>query len=188
MLLGSYLWLTLQVAYSRQELDGYIQLATKVSKDQPIVVSKYIQEAKEIDVDAIAANGDIVCMAVSEHIENAGVHSGDATLVTPPQDLTEQTLSRIGDIVTKLGKGLHVNGPFNLQLIAKVSVPENSEVSIFLYWDFLIVPLFEEKIFFEFSLNSRNGFVGFCWACKVDIIALSSRARFQAISLKPCAT
>ena len=110
----------MNVAYSRQEITGYLQIAAKVSKDQPIVVSKFIQEAKEIDVDAVAANGDIVCMAVSEHVENAGVHSGDATLVTPPQDLTEQTLIRIGDIVKKLGKGLHVNGPFNLQLIAKV--------------------------------------------------------------------
>lgn len=75
---------------------------------------------QEIDVDAVAMEGDVVCIAVSEHIENAGVHSGDASLVTPPQDLNEETLSKIKLICCAIGRELVVSGPFNLQLIAKV--------------------------------------------------------------------
>lgn len=96
--------------------------ATAVSRDHPVVISKFIEEAKEIDVDAVASEGQIICMAVSEHVENAGVHSGDATLVTPPQDINEETLHEIKLIVIEIGKSLHVNGPFNLQLIAKVGL------------------------------------------------------------------
>ena len=76
---------------------------------------------QEIDVDAVASDGEVVCMAVSEHVENAGVHSGDATLVTPPQDLNEETLAKIKAICCAIGRALAVTGPFNLQLIAKVS-------------------------------------------------------------------
>lgn len=75
---------------------------------------------KEIDVDAVANDGDVICIAVSEHVENAGVHSGDATLVTPPQDLNEETLAKIKSICCAIGRALEVTGPFNLQLIAKV--------------------------------------------------------------------
>lgn len=77
---------------------------------------------QEIDVDAVASDGALVCMAVSEHVENAGVHSGDATLVTPPQDLNSETLAKITSIVAAIARALEVNGPFNMQLIAKVSV------------------------------------------------------------------
>lgn len=77
---------------------------------------------QEIDVDAVAADGEVICMAVSEHVENAGVHSGDATLVTPPQDLNEETLAKIRVICCAIGRALEVTGPFNLQLIAKVTV------------------------------------------------------------------
>ena len=77
---------------------------------------------QEIDVDAVAADGALVCMAVSEHVENAGVHSGDATLVTPPQDLNTETLAKITSIVAAIARALEVNGPFNMQLIAKVRV------------------------------------------------------------------
>lgn len=73
-------------------------------------------------MDAVANNGEIVCMAVSEHVENAGIHSGDATLVTPPQDLNEETLEKISQIGRKIARELKVSGPFNLQLIAKVSL------------------------------------------------------------------
>lgn len=93
--------------------------ASKVSKDYPVVISKFIQDAKEIDVDAVAQEGNIVCMAVSEHVENAGVHSGDATLVTPPQDLNQQTLNAIGHIARSIARALEVTGPMNMQLIAK---------------------------------------------------------------------
>lgn len=76
---------------------------------------------KEIDVDAVAKEGELLCMAVCEHVENAGVHSGDATLVSPPQDLNKETLAKITAICRAIAQQLEVNGPFNLQLIAKVS-------------------------------------------------------------------
>ena len=84
-----------------------------------MVISKFIKDAKEIDVDAVAQDGNLIAMAVSEHVENAGVHSGDATLVTPPQDLNEETLAKIRLIAEKIGSALQVNGPYNMQLIAK---------------------------------------------------------------------
>lgn len=80
----------------------------------------YISCQKEIDVDAVAQDGELLCMAVSEHVENAGVHSGDATLVTPPQDLNNETLTKIQNICRAIAMSLEVSGPFNMQLIAKV--------------------------------------------------------------------
>lgn len=99
--------------------ENYLKDATAVCKEHPVVISKFITEAKEIDVDAVAQEGEVICMAVSEHVENAGVHSGDATLVTPPQDLTDKTLANIRTICETIGKELLVNGPFNMQLMAK---------------------------------------------------------------------
>ena len=90
-----------------------------MNKEHPVVISKFIKEAKEIDIDAVAQEGKLIVMAVSEHVENAGVHSGDATLVTPPQDLNNETLFKIQKICETIGKALEVNGPYNLQLIAK---------------------------------------------------------------------
>ena len=83
---------------------------------------------KEIDVDAVAQDGELLCMAVSEHVENAGVHSGDATLVTPPQDLNEETLKKIQNICRAIASSLEVSGPFNMQLIAKVTMSLNNTV------------------------------------------------------------
>ncbi|XP_074717241.1 multifunctional protein CAD isoform X2 [Strix uralensis] len=109
----------MNVAYSDSDLEKFLSNAVAVSKEQPVVISKFIQEAKEIDVDAVACDGVVVAIAISEHVENAGVHSGDATLVTPPQDITSKTLERIKAIVHAVGQELQVTGPFNLQLIAK---------------------------------------------------------------------
>lgn len=109
----------MNVAHCDQDLEEYLKSASKVSKEYPVVISKFIMEAKEIDVDAVAADGVILCMAVSEHVENAGVHSGDATLVTPPQDINEETLERIKIIARDISGLLDVTGPFNMQLIAK---------------------------------------------------------------------
>ncbi|CAK1552080.1 unnamed protein product [Leptosia nina] len=109
----------MNVAYSHQELETYLKSASQVSKDYPVVISKYILDAKEIDVDVVAADGILLCMAVSEHVENAGVHSGDATLVTPPQDINKETLEKIKDIARIIAETLDVTGPFNMQLIAK---------------------------------------------------------------------
>lgn len=109
----------MNVAHSNFELENYLNAASHVSKEHPVVISKFLLDAKEIDVDAVAADGEILCMAVSEHVENAGVHSGDATLVTPPQDLNNETLDKIKDIAKIIAGLLDVTGPFNMQLIAK---------------------------------------------------------------------
>ena len=77
----------MNVAKSKEDLEAYIGAATALSPEHPVVISKFIEDAKEIDVDAVASDGKVVCMAVSEHVENAGVHSGDATLITPPQGM-----------------------------------------------------------------------------------------------------
>lgn len=110
----------MNVAHSNQDLETYLNAASDVSKEHPVVISKFILESKEIDVDAVAYDGQILCMAVSEHVENAGVHSGDATLVTPPQDINEETLTKIKGICRAIAASLEVTGPFNMQLIAKV--------------------------------------------------------------------
>uniref|UniRef100_A0A8C4NST1 Multifunctional protein CAD n=1 Tax=Dicentrarchus labrax TaxID=13489 RepID=A0A8C4NST1_DICLA len=109
----------MNVAYTDSDLEKYLSSAVAVSKEYPVVISKFIQEAKEIDVDAVACDGVVMAIAVCEHVENAGVHSGDATLVTPPQDLNQKTMERIKMIVHAIGQELQVTGPFNLQLIAK---------------------------------------------------------------------
>ncbi|CAL8391874.1 unnamed protein product [Arctogadus glacialis] len=109
----------MNVAHTDSDLEKYLTSAVAVSKEYPVVISKFIQEAKEIDVDAVACDGVVIAMAVSEHVENAGVHSGDATLVTPPQDINHKTMERIKMIVHAIGQELVVTGPFNLQLIAK---------------------------------------------------------------------
>ncbi|KAI9547318.1 hypothetical protein NQZ68_018542 [Dissostichus eleginoides] len=109
----------MNVAYTDADLEKYLTNAIAVSKEYPVVISKFIQEAKEIDVDAVACDGIVIAIAVSEHVENAGVHSGDATLVTPAQDINQKTMERIKMIVHAIGQELQVTGPFNLQLIAK---------------------------------------------------------------------
>ncbi|XP_054016836.1 CAD protein [Hylaeus anthracinus] len=109
----------MNVAHSNHDLESYLKSASEVNKEHPVVISKFILEAKEIDVDAIAYDGVILCMAVSEHVENAGVHSGDATLVTPPQDINAETLTKIKIISKAVAASLCVTGPFNMQLIAK---------------------------------------------------------------------
>ncbi|KAI1287621.1 CAD protein [Halotydeus destructor] len=109
----------MNVAHTPEDLKTYLGEAAAVSKEYPVVISKFVIDAKEIDVDAVARDGQLICMAVSEHVENAGVHSGDATLVTPPQDLNKETLLRIRQICEAIGKELLVNGPYNMQLLAK---------------------------------------------------------------------
>ncbi|KAF8315801.1 uncharacterized protein EI90DRAFT_3159037 [Cantharellus anzutake] len=109
----------MNVVSTEDDLSNYLHQATAVSREHPVVISKYIEEAKEIEMDAIAKNGKLVMHYISEHIENAGVHSGDATLVLPPQDLDPETVRRIEDATRKIGNALNVTGPFNIQFIAK---------------------------------------------------------------------
>ena len=109
----------MNVAYNDDDLKLYLNNAKTVSTEYPVVISKFIEDAKEIEVDAVADNGKVVIFTISEHVENAGVHSGDATLVLPAQDLNKNTIDRIKNIVFKIAVNLNITGPFNLQLIAK---------------------------------------------------------------------
>jgi carbamoyl-phosphate synthase large subunit len=108
----------MNVCSNEEELERFLKLAANVSEDHPVVVSKFIQRAKEIDFDAVARHGEIMAYAISEHIEFAGVHSGDATLVFPPQKLYVETVRRIKRISRKIASALHINGPFNIQYMA----------------------------------------------------------------------
>ena len=109
----------MNICSNRDELTRFLQLAANVSEDHPVVVSKFIEHAKEIEMDAVAQDGEIVAYAISEHIEFAGVHSGDATIQFPPQKLYVETMRRIKRISRQIAKKLHINGPFNIQFMAR---------------------------------------------------------------------
>ncbi|KAI1787477.1 hypothetical protein LXA43DRAFT_1028840 [Ganoderma leucocontextum] len=115
----------MNVVFSQDDLSSYLSQATAVSRDHPVVITKYIEGAKEIEMDAVAKDGKAVMHYISEHVENAGVHSGDATLIHPPQDLDPETVRRIVDATFKIGNALNVTGPFNIQFIAK-----NNEIKV----------------------------------------------------------
>lgn len=109
----------MSVALSKTELQDYLKKASEISKDFPVVISKFITNAKEIEIDAVANKGELFCYAISEHVENAGVHSGDATLVLPPQRTYLETMRRVKIIAKKIARSLNITGPFNIQFIAK---------------------------------------------------------------------
>ena len=109
----------MNVCSNKDELEKFLQLAANVSEDHPVVVSKFIEHAKEIEMDAVAREGEILAYAISEHIEFAGVHSGDATIQFPPQKLYVETVRRIKRISRQIAKALHINGPFNIQYMAR---------------------------------------------------------------------
>ncbi len=109
----------MNVVSNRDQLHHFLTLAAHVSKEHPVVVSEFIEDAKEIEVDAVAKNGEIVAYAISEHVEFAGVHSGDATIVFPPQKLYIETIRRIKKISRKIAMALEITGPFNVQYLAK---------------------------------------------------------------------
>ena len=109
----------MNVCSNKDELEKFLQLAANVSEDHPVVVSKFIEHAKEIEMDAVARDGEILAYAISEHIEFAGVHSGDATIQFPPQKLYVETVRRIKRISRQIAKALHINGPFNIQYMAR---------------------------------------------------------------------
>ena len=109
----------MNVCSNKEELERFLKLAANVSEDHPVVVSKFIEHAKEIEMDAVAKDGEILAYAISEHIEFAGVHSGDATIQFPPQKLYVETVRRIKRISRQIAKALHINGPFNIQYMAR---------------------------------------------------------------------
>ncbi len=109
----------MNVVSNENELEHFLQLAAEVSKKYPVVVSEFIENAKEIEMDAIADKGEVVLYAINEHIEFAGVHSGDATMVFPPQKIYFETVRRIKNITKKIAEELNISGPFNIQFLAK---------------------------------------------------------------------
>ena len=109
----------MSIALAKDELKEYLIKASDVSMEHPVVISKFITGAKEIEIDAVANSGDVYCYAISEHVENAGVHSGDATMVLPPQRTYLETMRRIKKIAQEIAQALRITGPFNIQFIAK---------------------------------------------------------------------
>jgi len=109
----------MNVVSNREELEGFLTLASKVSKQYPVVVSEFIEQAKEIEIDAVGKEGELFSYALSEHVEFAGVHSGDATMVFPPQKIYFETVRRIKKIARQLAEELEISGPFNMQFLAK---------------------------------------------------------------------
>ena len=119
----------MNVIHSQADLKEKLLNASSVSGDHPVVSSKFIEGAQEIDVDAVASSGTLLVHSVAEHIENAGVHSGDATLVLPPVNLDESTMARIKEIAQKVAKAWSITGPFNMQII-KPDSPDGGEPAL----------------------------------------------------------
>ncbi|KAI8869908.1 carbamoyl-phosphate synth [Ramicandelaber brevisporus] len=115
----------MNVVHSADDLASYLNQATAVSRDHPVVITKFIEDAKEIEMDAVARDGVLIQHVISEHVENAGVHSGDATLILPPQDLDPETVRKVEDATRKIASALCITGPMNIQFIAK-----NNEIKV----------------------------------------------------------
>jgi carbamoyl-phosphate synthase large subunit len=115
----------MNVCYNKDQLENFLQLATDVSKKHPVVISEFLERCKEIEIDAVADKGEIVVYAISEHVEFAGVHSGDATTQFPPQKIYVETVRRIKHIARDIAKALQISGPFNIQFLAK-----NNEIKV----------------------------------------------------------
>jgi carbamoyl-phosphate synthase large subunit len=109
----------MNVVSNKEEMEHYLKLAAKVSRQYPVVVSEFIEQAKEIEIDAVADEGELVAYAISEHVEFAGVHSGDATIVFPAQKIYFETMRRIKKITRQIAKALNISGPYNIQFLAK---------------------------------------------------------------------
>ena len=109
----------MSIVVNDDELEEFLKKAAEISRDHPVVISKFIMDAREIEVDAVADNGELFCYAISEHVENAGVHSGDATIVLPPQRTYLETMRRVKMVTKQIARELKITGPFNIQFIAK---------------------------------------------------------------------
>lgn len=109
----------MKVCYDQEQLELYTRQASEVSPEYPVTVSKFFQKVKEVELDAVAQHGEVKAFVISEHIENAGVHSGDATIVLPPQTVNEETRSRIEEVGRAVARALEITGPFNIQFLAK---------------------------------------------------------------------
>ena len=153
----------MNVCSNEEELKRFLQLAANVSEDHPVVVSKFIEHAKEIEMDAVAKNGEILAYAISEHIEFAGVHSGDATIQFPPQKLYVETVRRVKRISRQIAKQLHINGPFNIQVMARDN-------------DILVI---------ECNLRASRSFPFVSKVLKINLIELATRVMLGLPVEKP---
>ena len=153
----------MNVCYDQEELERFLQMASEVSKEYPVVVSQFMQETKEIEFDAVAQNGEIVEYAISEHIEFAGVHSGDATLVFPAQHIYFATARQIKKISRKIAKELNISGPFNIQFLAK-----NNDVKVI-----------------ECNLRASRSFPFVSKVLKRNFIETATRIRLDAPYVRP---
>ena len=111
-------------------LEHHLSAAASVSPDHPVVVSKFIEGAQEIDIDAVAHNGTLLVHAISEHVEHAGVHSGDATLILPPASLPPSDMARLKTIAQKVAQAFHISGPYNMQVIRQASGQGESKLKV----------------------------------------------------------
>ena len=153
----------INVCSNEDELKRFLQLAANVSEDHPVVVSKFIEHAKEIEMDAVAKNGEVIAYAISEHIEFAGVHSGDATIQFPPQKLYVETVRRCKRVGRQIAKELHINGPFNIQFMARDN-------------DILVI---------ECNLRASRSFPFVSKVLKINLIELATRVMLGLPVEKP---
>ena len=144
----------MSVAHNTEELETYLLKAVKISTDAPVVVSKFEVGAREIEMDAVAYNGDRLIWAISEHIENAGVHSGDATIVLPPQKTYLETIRKIRTITKKLARALKITGPFNIQFLAKDNYIKVIELNLRASRSFPFVSKVTGHNFIEIATNA----------------------------------
>ena len=153
----------MNVCSNEDELKRFLQLAANVSEDHPVVVSKFIEHAKEIEMDAVAKNGEVIAYAISEHIEFAGVHSGDATIQFPPQKLYVETVRRVKRVGRQIANELHINGPFNIQFMARDN-------------DILVI---------ECNLRASRSFPFVSKVLKINLIELATRVMLGLPVEKP---
>ncbi len=147
----------MNVVSNKMELEHFLILASKVSKKHPVVVSEFIEQAKEIEFDAVAKNGEVMMYAISEHIEYAGVHSGDATLVFPPQKIYFETIRRIKNVAGKIAKELNLSGPFNMQFLARDNDVKVIETNVRASRSFPFVSKVSDQNFIELATKVMLG-------------------------------
>jgi carbamoyl-phosphate synthase large subunit len=147
----------MSVVFDEGYLDRYLQKASRVSPEYPVVISKFIMNAKEIELDAVADRGDVIASAIIEHVENAGVHSGDATMVLPPQKLYIETIRRIREIGREIARALQITGPFNIQFIAKANEIKVIECNLRASRSFPFVSKVARTNFIEIAVAAMMG-------------------------------
>ncbi len=147
------------VAYDIEQLRNYIEAATEVSPEHPIVMSKYEVDSKEIEIDAVADHGELIAYAVSEHVEKAGVHSGDATLMLPAQKVYLRTLRKIKQISRKIAQALNITGPFNIQFLARENMVKVIECNLRASRSFPFVSKVTKKNMIELATQRMLGVV-----------------------------